>query len=81
MCGKTTVIKTIAALQILAQLGANVPAKCASFQVFHKILARIGLNEDRELPNSSFIREIREMEFIIRNVSATSLVLVDELFR
>lgn len=81
MAGKTVYIKMIATLQILAQLGCYVPARAAQFRLCDKIMSRIGFEDNIEQSASSFTIEMREIEFILRNVTPNSLIIVDELCR
>lgn len=81
MAGKTVYIKMVATLQILAQMGCWVPASKAHFRMCDKILSRIGFEDSIEQNASSFTVEMREIEFILRNVTPCSLVIVDELCR
>lgn len=81
MAGKTIYIKMIATLQILAQMGCWVPARSAKFRMTDKIMSRIGFDDNIEQNASSFTVEMREIEFILVNVTPFSLIIVDELFR
>lgn len=81
MGGKTIYIKTIALLQIIAQLGCFVPAKSAQFRLCDKIFSRIGFNDNIEQGASSFVVEMRDMEYIMKNITPNSLVIIDELCR
>uniref|UniRef100_A0A336N5U3 CSON007106 protein n=1 Tax=Culicoides sonorensis TaxID=179676 RepID=A0A336N5U3_CULSO len=81
MAGKTVYIKMIATLQILAQLGCWVPAASATFRLCDKIMSRIGFEDNIEQGASSFTVEMREIEFILSNVTPFSLIIVDELCR
>lgn len=81
MGGKSTYIRAIALLQIMAQIGCFVPAEYASFSVVHNIFTRISLNDNIEAGLSSFSVEMRDMAFILRNVDQQSMVIIDELGR
>ncbi|XP_063707808.1 mutS protein homolog 4-like [Culicoides brevitarsis] len=81
MAGKTIYIKMIATLQILAQMGCYVPAKSAKFRMSDKIMSRIGFEDNIEQNASSFAIEMREIEFIMLNVTPFSLIIIDELCR
>ncbi|OAA76793.1 DNA mismatch repair protein MutS, C-terminal domain protein [Akanthomyces lecanii RCEF 1005] len=81
MGGKSTYIRAIALLQIMAQVGCFVPAEYASFSVVHNIFTRISLNDNIEAGLSSFSVEMRDMAFILRNVDQQSMVIIDELGR
>lgn len=81
MSGKSTYLRQIALLQILAQCGSFIPAAFAQFRVARQIFSRLGTDDDIELNSSSFQREMFEMDYILKNCDANSLVLIDELCR
>ncbi|XWW93997.1 hypothetical protein V2A60_001936 [Cordyceps javanica] len=81
MSGKSTYIRAIALLQIMAQIGCFVPAEYASFSIVHNIFTRISLSDNIEAGLSSFSVEMRDMAFILRNVDQQSMVIIDELGR
>ncbi|KAI8145098.1 muts protein 4 [Fennellomyces sp. T-0311] len=79
MSGKSTYIKQIALLTIMAQAGSFVPANYASFRLCDQILSRLGNDIYVEVNTSSFMGEMREAAYIIQNVTDSSLVIIDEL--
>lgn len=79
MSGKTVYIKMIAILQIMAQLGCYIPTASAQLRITDRIFSRIGSSESIEKKSSSFVAEIKTMEYILKNVTANSLVIIDEL--
>ncbi|XP_055373157.1 mutS protein homolog 4-like [Condylostylus longicornis] len=81
MAGKTVYLKTIAIIQIIAQLGCYVPAKKAKFKICDKIFTRLGFDDRIEQNGSGFINEIREIEYIFNNITSRSLIIIDELCR
>jgi DNA mismatch repair protein MSH4 len=81
MSGKSTYIRAIALMQIMAQIGCFVPAEYASFPIMHNIFARVSLADNLEANLSTFSLEMREMAFILRNVNDKSVVIIDELGR
>ncbi|OHW91873.1 MutS domain V protein, partial [Colletotrichum incanum] len=81
LSGKTTYIRSIALLQIMAQIGCFVPAEYASFPIVHNIFARVTTDDSIEANMSTFSLEMREMAFILRNVTDRSIVIIDELGR
>ncbi|KAF4473126.1 DNA mismatch repair MSH4 [Fusarium agapanthi] len=81
MSGKSTYIRAVALLQIMAQIGSFVPAEYAAFSVVHSIFARVSLDDNIESNLSTFSVEMREMSFILRNVDDKSLAVIDELGR
>lgn len=81
MSGKSTYIRTIALLTIMAQIGSFVPADFASIPIIDQLLARVATDNCNEANVSSFSSEMREVAFILRNVSPRSLIIIDELGR
>ncbi|KAL8651804.1 MAG: hypothetical protein Q9210_003054 [Variospora velana] len=83
MSGKSTYIRSIALMTIIAQIGCFVPATKASFPIRHQLFARVSADDDNtvEANVSTFAAEMREMAFILRNIDRRSLVIVDELGR
>ena len=81
MSGKSTYIRSIALMAIMAQIGCFVPASYASFPIFHQLFARISMDDSIEANISTFAAEMRETAFILRNIDDRSMVIVDELGR
>ncbi|XP_041927932.1 mutS protein homolog 4 isoform X2 [Alosa sapidissima] len=81
MSGKSTYLKQVALCQIMAQLGSFVPAEYASFRIADQIFTRIGVDDDLETNSSTFMVEMKEVAYIIHNVSHRSLIIIDELGR
>ncbi|KAJ4269891.1 MutS protein msh4 [Fusarium torreyae] len=81
MSGKSTYIRAVALLQIMAQVGSFVPAEYAAFSMIHNIFARVSLDDNIESNLSTFSVEMREMAFILRNIDDKSLAVIDELGR
>ncbi|XP_060559607.1 mutS protein homolog 4-like [Ruditapes philippinarum] len=81
MSGKSTYLRQIALLQIMAQIGSFVPAEYASFRIANQIFSRIGSDDDLETNSSTFMLEMREINYIIQTVSDNSLIIIDELGR
>ncbi|KAL7809729.1 DNA mismatch repair protein [Trichoderma gracile] len=81
MSGKSTYIRSVALLQIMAQIGCFVPAEFATFPIIHNIFARISAQDNIEASLSSFGVEMREMAFILKNIDNKSLAIIDELGR
>ncbi|KAI7858222.1 muts domain V-domain-containing protein, partial [Circinella umbellata] len=79
MSGKSTYIKQIALLTIMAQAGSFTPASYASFRLCDQILSRLGNDVYVQVNSSSFMSEMRETAYIIQNVTSSSLVIIDEL--
>ena len=81
MSGKSTYIRSLALMAVMAQTGSFVPATYASFPIFHQLFARISIDDSIEANVSSFAAEMRETAFILRNVDERSMVIIDELGR
>ncbi|XP_067119866.1 mutS protein homolog 4-like [Centruroides vittatus] len=81
MSGKSTYLKQVALLQIMAQLGCFVPAEYASFRITDQLFSRIGSNDDMESNLSTFMLEMKEMNYILQNCTENSLIIIDELGR
>ncbi|KAJ9604986.1 MutS protein msh4 [Cladophialophora chaetospira] len=81
MSGKSTYIRSIALMAIMAQIGCFVPAEYASFPLSHEVFARVSTDDNIEANVSTFASEMREIAFILRNISQRSLIIIDELGR
>ena len=81
MSGKSTYIRSVALMAVMAQIGCFVPAQFASFPLTHQLFARVSTDDSSEAKVSTFAAEMREMAFILRNIEPRSLVVVDELGR
>lgn len=81
MSGKSTYMRQLAVIVVLAQIGAYVPAKEAHLPVFDAIFTRIGAADDLVSGQSTFMVEMMEANKAIRLASENSLILFDELGR
>lgn len=81
MSGKSTYIRSVALMAIMAHIGCFVPADYASFPIIHQLFARAASVDEINASVSTFAAEMREISYILRNVDAHSLVIVDELGR
>ena len=81
MSGKSTYMKMIASIIILAQIGSFVPAKSADLMIFDSIYTRIGASDDLVSGQSTFMVEMVEANYAISNATKNSLVLFDEIGR
>lgn len=81
MSGKSTYIRSVALMAIMAQIGCFVPAQYASFPMTYELFARISTDDNIEANVSTFAAEMREVAFILRNIERRSIVIVDELGR
>ncbi|XP_026739194.1 mutS protein homolog 4-like isoform X2 [Trichoplusia ni] len=81
MGGKSIYIKQIAIMQIMAQLGCFLPATNAVLRLCDRLFSRIGFNDSVELNASTFVFEMKETQHILKGLTPSSLVIVDELCR
>lgn len=81
MSGKSTYIRTVALMQVTAQIGSFVPAQFASFPIIQQLFARISIDDSLEANSSTFAAELRDTAFILRNITRHSMVIIDELGR
>jgi MutS domain V len=79
--GKSTYLKQIAIITILAHCGSYVTAESAKIPIRDRVCCRIGNADDQEHNISTFMLEMKETAFICNNATESSLVLVDELGR
>lgn len=81
MAGKSTFMRQVALITIMAQIGSFVPAKKAVISVCDKIFTRIGASDDLAAGKSTFMVEMWEVSNILRNATNKSLILLDEVGR
>ena len=81
MAGKSTYMRELGIITIMAQIGCYVPAKKATLPVFDKIFTRIGASDDLVSGESTFMVEMTEAADAIKNATPNSLILFDELGR
>lgn len=81
MSGKSTYMRELAIIVVLAQMGSFVPALKAELPVFDKIFTRIGASDDLVSGESTFMVEMKEANNAIQNATEKSLILFDELGR
>ncbi len=81
MAGKTTVMREVAIVQFLAQIGSFVPANKAQIPICDYIFSRIGANDDIVGGQSTFMLEMSETSEILRHATDKSLVILDEIGR
>ena len=81
MSGKSTYMRMLASIIILAQMGSFVPAKSADLMIFDAIFTRIGAADDLVSGQSTFMVEMNEANYAISNATKNSLVLFDEIGR
>jgi DNA mismatch repair protein MSH4 len=73
MSGKSTYIRSIALMTIMAQIGCFVPAHYASFPIMRQLFARVSMDDNIEANVSTFASEMRETAFILRNIDKRSM--------
>lgn len=78
MAGKSTYMRQVAVLMLLAQVGSYIPAREASLCAVHRIFTRIGASDDIGGGRSTFMAEMAEVSHILREADENSLVLLDE---
>ncbi len=81
MGGKSTYIRQVALLVIMAQMGMYIPAKSAKMPIFDKIFTRIGASDDILSGQSTFMVEMIEANNALQNATERSLILFDEIGR
>ncbi len=81
MAGKTTVMREVAIIQYLAQLGAWVPAAAATLGVRDYLFSRLGASDDIIRGQSTFMVEMSETAEILRHATSDSLIILDEIGR
>lgn len=81
MGGKSTLMRQIALLIIMAQMGCHVPASEMKLSLVDRVFTRIGAHDDIMTSNSTFLVELREAAAILQHSTRNALVLVDELGR
>lgn len=81
MAGKSTYIRQIALLVILAQIGSFIPAKRAHIGIVDKLFSRIGASDDLARGQSTFMVEMTETASILHQATDRSLVILDEIGR
>lgn len=81
MAGKSTYMRQIALIDIMAQMGSFVPARKANISICDKLFTRIGASDDLASGKSTFMVEMSEVSNILKNATNNSLVLLDEVGR
>lgn len=81
MSGKSTYMKQVALISIMAQVGSYVPAKEAKLSIVDKYLTRIGASDDILSGQSTFMVEMSEVSNILNNATEKSLIILDEVGR
>ena len=81
MAGKSTYMRSCAIIVIMAQMGSFVPAKEAHIGIVDKIFTRVGASDDLSMGQSTFMLEMSEVAYILKNATKKSLIIYDEIGR
>ncbi len=81
MAGKSTYMRQVALITLMAQVGSFVPAETAKIGVVDKIFTRVGASDDLSMGQSTFMVEMMEVATILKEATKNSLVILDEIGR
>ena len=81
MSGKSTYMRMLALISVMAQIGSYVPAKKANLPIYDQIFTRIGASDDLIGGASTFMVEMQEANYALANATKNSLILFDEIGR
>ena len=81
MAGKSTYMRQVALITIMAQIGCFVPASYAKIGIVDKVFTRVGASDDLSMGQSTFMVEMSEVATILKNATRNSLVILDEIGR
>ncbi len=81
MAGKSTYMRQVALIVLMAQIGSYVPAKKASISIVDSVFTRIGASDDLSTGQSTFMVEMNEVAYILQNATPNSLLILDEIGR
>ncbi len=81
MAGKSTYMRQVALITIMAQIGSFVPAKSADISICDAVYTRVGASDDLASGKSTFMVEMSEVAYILKNATEKSLLILDEIGR
>jgi DNA mismatch repair protein MutS len=81
MAGKSTYMRQVALIVLLAHLGSFVPAKSAEIALVDRIFTRVGASDDLATGQSTFMVEMNEVAYILNHATAKSFIILDEIGR
>ena len=81
MAGKSTYMRQVALIVLMAQMGSFVPARAAHIGVVDRVFTRIGASDDLSAGASTFLVEMNEVAELLKNATARSLLILDEIGR
>lgn len=81
MAGKSTYMRQVALISLMTQIGSFVPAKYANMCIVDKIFTRVGASDDLAMGQSTFMVEMSEVAYILKNATKNSLIVLDEIGR
>ncbi len=81
MAGKSTYMRQTALIILMAQMGSFVPAKQASIGIVDKLFTRVGASDDLSSGQSTFMLEMNEVAYILKNATPKSFIIFDEIGR
>jgi DNA mismatch repair protein MutS len=81
MAGKSTYMRQVAIICVMAQIGSFVPARDARIGIVDKLFTRIGASDDLARGQSTFMLEMSEVAYILKNATRRSLIIYDEIGR
>ncbi len=81
MGGKSTLMRKVALITLMAQIGSFIPAKSAKIGIVDSIFTRVGASDNLSKGESTFLVEMKETSYILNNATRRSLIILDEIGR